>query len=104
MSIKNVAGGLTPMGKPTPLAVRLAKALPFQRAQGEMRCVRTAHDYRYTANGALPVPPLSLAIHQSKDDVMPPTRRQQGVSRAFRPFLRIVGPLWGPSSNYPLCG
>jgi hypothetical protein len=62
--------------------VRLAKALPFQRAQGEMRCVLTAHDYRHTVNSVLPVPPVSLAIHQSKDDVMTPTRRQQGVSRA----------------------
>src|SRR5213594_839970 len=40
------------MGKPPPLAVRLAQALPFQRTQGEMRCVLTAHDYRHTANGA----------------------------------------------------
>src|SRR6266705_3666835 len=40
------------MGKPPPLAVRLAQALPFQRAQGERRCVLTAHDYRHTANGA----------------------------------------------------
>src|SRR5262245_19090471 len=86
---------ITPMGKPPPLAVRLAKALPFQRAQGEMRCVLTAHDYRHTANGALPVPRLSLAIDQSKDDVMAPTRRQQGVSRAFRPFLHVVAPSGG---------
>jgi len=92
------------MGKPPPLAVRLAKALPFQRAQGEMRCVLTAHDYRHTVISVRPVPPVSLAIHHSKDDVMTPTRRQQGVSRAFRPFLHIAGPLWGPSSNYPLCG
>jgi len=92
------------MGKPPPLAVRLAKAPPFQRARGEMRCVLTAYDYQHTTNGALSVPPLSLAIRQSKDNVMSPTRRQQEVPRAFRPFLHIVGPLWGPSSNYPLCG
>ena len=69
-----------------------------------MQYVLTAHAYRHKANGAPIRDPLSLAIHQSKDDVMPPTRRQQGVSRAFRPFLHIAGPLWGPSSNYPLCG
>src|SRR5262245_22780917 len=95
---------VTPMGKPPPLAVRLAKALPFQCAQRERRCGLTAHDYRHIANGALPGSPLSLAIHQSKDDVLPPPRRQQGVCIAFWPFLYIVGPLWGPSSNYPLCG
>ena len=39
------------MGQPPPRAVRRAKALPFQRAQGEMRCMLTAHDYRHTANG-----------------------------------------------------
>jgi len=64
----------------------------------------TAYDYRHTVNSVLPVPPVSLARHQSQDDVMTPTRRQQGGSRAFRPFLHIAGPLWGPSSNSPLCG
>jgi len=40
------------MGKPPPLAVSLAEALPFQRAQGERRCARAAHDYSHTADGA----------------------------------------------------
>src|SRR5882762_7562597 len=40
------------MGKPPPLAVRLAKALPFQRARVEMRDVRAAHDDLHTADGA----------------------------------------------------
>src|SRR6267143_678390 len=43
---------VTPMGKPPPLAVRLAKALPFQRARVEMRDVRAAHDDLHTADGA----------------------------------------------------
>ena len=43
---------LTPTGKPPPLAVRLAKALPFQRASVEMRDTLTAHDDLHTADGA----------------------------------------------------
>jgi hypothetical protein len=26
------------------------------------------------------------------------------IFRAFRPFHPMVGPLWEPSSNHPLCG
>ena len=37
MSIRPSAIRLTPTGKPPPLAVRLAKALPFRRAQIEMK-------------------------------------------------------------------
>jgi hypothetical protein len=44
--------GVTPTGKPPPLAVRLAKALPFRRAQIEMRDALTAHDDLHTAEGA----------------------------------------------------
>src|SRR5262245_12267588 len=43
---------VTPTGKPPPLAVRLAKALPFRRAQREMRDALTAHDNLHTADGA----------------------------------------------------
>ena len=43
---------LTPTGKPPPLAVRLAKALPFRRAQIEMRDTLTVHDDLHTADGA----------------------------------------------------
>jgi hypothetical protein len=43
---------ITPTGKPPPLAVRLAKALPFQRAQVEMRDVLTVHDDLHTADNA----------------------------------------------------
>ena len=43
---------LTPTGKPPPLAVRLAKALPFQRAQEEMSDMLAAHDDLHTADGA----------------------------------------------------
>ena len=43
---------LTPTGKPPPLAVRLAKALPFQRAQVEMRDALTVHEDLHTADGA----------------------------------------------------
>src|SRR5215831_15398893 len=43
---------LTPTGKPPPLAVRLAKALPFRRAQREMRDALTAHGDLHTADGA----------------------------------------------------
>jgi hypothetical protein len=39
------------MGKPPPLAVRLAKALPFRRAQIEMRDALTAHVDLHTADG-----------------------------------------------------
>src|SRR6266446_4964295 len=42
---------LTPTGKPPPLAVRLAKALPFQRARVEMRDALAAHDDPQTADG-----------------------------------------------------
>jgi len=40
------------MGKPPPLAVRLAKALPFRRAQIAMIDALTAHDDLHTADGA----------------------------------------------------
>jgi len=40
------------MGKPPPLAVRLAEALPFQRAQVEMRCALAAYDSLHTTDGA----------------------------------------------------
>lgn len=43
---------ITPTGKRPPLAVRLAKALPFQRAQVEMRDALTEHDDLHTADGA----------------------------------------------------
>ena len=43
---------LTPTGKPPPLAVRLAKALPFQRAQVEMRDALAVYDGLHTADGA----------------------------------------------------
>jgi len=43
---------VTPIGKPPPLAVRLAKALPFQRAQVERRDALAAHDDLHTADGA----------------------------------------------------
>ena len=43
---------ITPTGKPPPLAVRLAQALPFQRARVEMRDVLAAHDDLHTADGA----------------------------------------------------
>jgi len=95
---------LTPTGKPAPLAVRLAQALPFQRAQVEMKDALAAHDDLHTADGAhaqVAVFPGHTARH---GDVMTHTQRQQGVGRAFRPFLHVTGPLWGPSSNYPLCG
>ena len=45
-------GVITPTGKPPPLAVRLAKALPFQRAQGEMSDALAAHDALHTADSA----------------------------------------------------
>jgi hypothetical protein len=94
---------LTPTGKPPPLAVRLAKALPFQRAQVEMRDALTVHDGLHTADGAHAQAPWSPVRRQGTDDVMTHTQRPQG-GRAFRPFLHVAGPLWGPSSNYPLCG
>ena len=45
-------GILTPTGKPPPLAVRLAKALPFRRASIEMRDSLIAHDDLHTADSA----------------------------------------------------
>ena len=47
-----VSLGVTPTGKPPPLAVRLAKALPFRRAQIEIRDALAAHDDLHTADGA----------------------------------------------------
>ena len=96
-------GVMTPTGKPPPLAVGLAKALPFQRAQVEMRDALTVHDGLHTADGAHAQAPWSPVRRQGTDDVMTHTQRPQG-GRAFRPFLHVAGPLWGPSSNYPLCG
>src|SRR5262245_37852037 len=49
---------LTPTGKPPPLAVRLAKALPFQRAQVERRDALTVHDDLHTADGAYTQVPM----------------------------------------------
>ena len=43
---------LTPTGKPPPPAVRLAKALPFRRAQIERRDALTAHNNLHTADDA----------------------------------------------------
>src|SRR6516225_2618254 len=43
---------VTPTGKPPPLAVRLAKALPFRRASIEMRDSLIAHDDLHTADSA----------------------------------------------------
>ena len=40
------------MGKPSPLAVRRAEALPFQRAQGERRYTLAAHDSLDTTDDA----------------------------------------------------
>ena len=42
---------LTPIGKPPPLAVRLAEALPFRRAQGR-RDVLSMDDRLHTAEGS----------------------------------------------------
>src|SRR5207248_4988446 len=63
-----------------------------------------AHSSRTTGirpTAPLPMPALSLAVHQSKDNVMTPTRRQQGVSRAFRPFLYISWPSLGAFIKLP---
>ena len=97
---------LTPTGKPPPLAVRRAKALPFRRAQVERREALAAHNDLHTADGAhaharVAVVSSHTARPGRRDDI---TQRQQAVCRAFRPFLRVTGPLGGPSSNYPLCG
>ena len=97
-------GVMTPTGKPPPLAVGLAKALPFQRAQVEMRDALAAHDDLHMADGAYAQVALFPGHTARHGDVMTHTQRQQGVGRAFRPFLHVTGPLWGPSSNYPLCG
>src|SRR6516162_6930287 len=43
---------MIPTGKPPPLAVRLAKALPFRRASIEMRDSLIAHDDLHTADSA----------------------------------------------------
>ena len=83
--------------------MRLAKALPFQRARVEMRDALTVHDGLHTADGALAQGAMvssNMAGH-GQDDA---PQQQQGVYRAFRPFLHVTGPLGGPSSNYPLCG
>src|SRR5215475_3244532 len=98
--------GLTPIGKPPPLAVRLAKALPFRRAQGieERRTLNVRACIEPRASRHIPGSRWSLERRHGKDTVLAPPQLQQEVCRAFRPFPRVVGPLWGPSSNYPLCG
>jgi hypothetical protein len=42
---------ITPTGKPPPLAVRLAKALPFRRAQVWRKGAISTHDHLPTADG-----------------------------------------------------
>jgi len=97
---------ITPTGKPPPLAVRLAKALPFRRAQIEMRDALAAPNDLHTADGAHVHTRVAVAF----DHAVRHGRRYDtyataaGVGRAFRPFLHVIGPLWGPSSNYPLRG
>jgi hypothetical protein len=61
-TVRAVAEIITPTGKPPPLAVRLAKALPFQRAQVEMRDALAAHDDLHTADGAHARSPCSPVI------------------------------------------
>ena len=69
-----------------------------------MRDALAAHDDLHMADGAYVQVALFPGHTARHEDVMTHTQRQQGVGRAFRPFLRVTGPLWGPSSNYPLCG
>ena len=51
-AVRPVVGVVTPTGKAPPLAVRLAKALPFRRAQVERREALAAHNDLHTADGA----------------------------------------------------
>jgi hypothetical protein len=97
---------ITPIGKPPPLAVRLAQALPFRRAQGieERRTLNVRPRAYGRGLSDIPGSRLSLQRQHGKGAVLAPHQWQQGVCRAFRPFPCVVGPLWGPSSNYPLCG
>jgi hypothetical protein len=64
------------------------------------------YDRLHTAEGSHTHTRFEMVAEEAhgKGDVLTPQRRQQGVCRASRPFPRVVGPLWGPSSNYPLCG
>ena len=71
-----------------------------------MSDVLAAHDDLHTVDGVHAWACVTVGSGHTtrKDDVMTHPQRQQGVCRAFRPFLQVTGPLWGPSSNYPLCG
>src|SRR5262249_4447868 len=102
----DVRQAVTPTGKPPPLAVRLAKALPFRRASIEMKDSLIAHDDLHTADSAHACARLGIySDHMARQGRRYGTyAMQQGCYRAFRPFPRTSGPLWGPSSNYPLCG
>ena|SRR6516164_7261972 len=80
--------------------------LPFRRAQGEMRDALAAHDDLHTADGAH----VHTRVAVASDHAVRRGRRYDtyatasGVGRAFRPLLHVIGPLWGPTSNYPLRG
>ena len=75
--------------------MRLAKALPFQRAQVEMRDALAAHEDLHIADGAYAQVALFPSHTGRHGDVMIHTQRQQGVGRAFRPFLHVTGPPLG---------
>ena len=98
---------ITPIGKPPPLAVRLPEALPFRRAPGSEE-KRPLNVRPPTYSRGLPAPdPYCAGLWRGDIARVTPcasANGSRGFGRAFRPFPRVVGPLWGPSSNYPLCG
>jgi hypothetical protein len=94
---------VTPIGKPPPLAVRLAEALPFRRAHSieERRTQCTTACIPPRAPRHIPGSGWSLERWHGKGNVLAPQQRRQGVCRAFRPFPRVVGPLWGGFIKLP---
>jgi hypothetical protein len=64
---------------------------PF-RGKAAIMCVSSGS---HTTSSVRQPHPNCVATHK---------RWPYGVYRAFRPFPRVAGPLWGPSSNHPLCG
>src|SRR5215831_545936 len=110
---------LTPTGKPPPLAVRLAKALPFRRAQREMRDALTAHGDLHTADGAHTCTRLGVvSAHMAKQGRRYDPATAAGVLQGLQalsprhwpplgafiklPALRVVHDFFPRGVGYPL--
>jgi len=96
------------MGKSPPLAVRLAQALPFRRAEGieELTCLPMLSLQRKGGHHACLVQewrfiPRDAATSELCGNIQEMAVRGLEGLQALSPRR---WPLWGPSSNHPLCG